>query len=191
MLSLHAVLPDVADSETRSLTSLKEYDGCPAGTYIFTEFYCEDLSCNCNRVMIKVYRTRPFDANDPGEEVATISYAMSDSKDSYWNTVAEDMENPFQDTFHKQASYADEVMYMWLAQCEADPDYHDRLSRHHKAFRRELKKNPHILNGIESMEKREAKAKRLPSVPKPFSRKEMKQRDRQRQKFVQLQRGSR
>ena len=191
MLSLYAVLPDVAQREIRSITMLEEVDGCPAGSYHFTEFYCEDLNCDCNNVIIKVLQTRPFDARDPGKEVATFNYHMCESKTSYWNSMADGLDNPFLDPLHRQAPYADAVMEMWLTYCQSDPDYLDRLERHHMAFRRELRKSHHnIVNQTESIQQREPKSFSQ-NVPRPLSRKEMKQRDRQRQRFIQMQRNFR
>ena len=52
-------------------------DPLPDGTFIFTEYFCTDPRCNCQRVLVKVFHARSEGA--PPYEVATISYSWKSS----------------------------------------------------------------------------------------------------------------
>ena len=37
-------------------------DPLPDGTFLFTEYFCTDARCNCQRVLVKVFHARSEDA---------------------------------------------------------------------------------------------------------------------------------
>ena len=47
---------ETAVRETRVVTLPRDDQGIPRGSYVFHEFYCEDLTCDCRRVMIVITR---------------------------------------------------------------------------------------------------------------------------------------
>lgn len=59
MVSFHQFFPEVARTETRSVT-VKDLPSLPDGDYGFFESYCDDPSCDCRRVLINVYRSDDF-----------------------------------------------------------------------------------------------------------------------------------
>ncbi|MEO6594360.1 MAG: hypothetical protein ABIP94_06375 [Planctomycetota bacterium] len=49
---------DMAERETRSVTLLKDSGlGLPAGDYGFIELFCDELGCDCRRVLFSVFST--------------------------------------------------------------------------------------------------------------------------------------
>ncbi len=108
----------------------------PDGTFLFTEYFCTDLRCNCQRVLVKVFHARSEDA--PPGEVATISYSWNPSSDETWERLNSDVPNPFLDPLHRQAPYASELLDFWCAMIKRDRAYASRLERHYDEIRAEI-----------------------------------------------------
>jgi len=69
MLRLDTRMPDLFESETRSVR-LGSSRGClPAGNYTFLEFYCNDPKCDCRRVVLQVRED-----SDPETLIACINF---------------------------------------------------------------------------------------------------------------------
>jgi hypothetical protein len=136
MINYFNIFPEKSQTELRTITIFGNPNGddLPDGTYIFTEYFCTDLNCNCNRVLIKVLQDK-LD-NEDVEEVATISYSWAEDHDSASNFDRE-LENPFLDPFHFQAHYAETLMEMWYDQLQSDHNYKARLRRHYEELREE------------------------------------------------------
>ena len=85
------VFPEKRTTELRTATFANGNadDPLPDGTFIFTEYFCTDLRCNCQRVLVKVFHTRSEDA--PAAEVATISYSWNPSTDETWERLNSDI----------------------------------------------------------------------------------------------------
>jgi hypothetical protein len=68
------VFPEKRTTELRTATFANRNadDPLPDGMFIFTEYFCTDLRCDCQRVLVKVFHARSEDA--PADEVATMSY---------------------------------------------------------------------------------------------------------------------
>ena len=108
----------------------------PGGTFIFTEYFCTDPKCDCQRVLVKVFHARSEDTQP--DEVATISYSWNPSSDGIWETVNSDMPNPFLDPIHRQVSYASELLDFWSTMIEHDKAYASRIQRHYDEIRAEI-----------------------------------------------------
>lgn len=133
MIGYFELFPEKCETELRTAQFLDETDVIPRGTYLFTEYYCQDLTCNCQRVLIKVLR-----ADDPKvkpSEVATISFTWSEEHDETWEATVDEFDNPFLDPFHFQASYAESFLEFWHDMYRHDPAYADRIERHYAEVR--------------------------------------------------------
>jgi len=106
------------------------------GTFLFTEYFCTDLKCDCQRVLVKVLHVRSEDARP--DEVATISYSWNPNSDGIWKAVNSDMPNPFLDPFHRQVTYASELLDFWNTMIERDKAYASRIQRHYEEIRAEI-----------------------------------------------------
>jgi hypothetical protein len=111
-------------------------DPLPDGTFIFTEYFCTDPKCDCQRVLVKIFHARSENAHP--NEVATISYGWNPSSDDIWGIVNSDMPNPFLDPFHRQVSYASELLDFWSTMIERDKVYASRIQRHYDEIRAEI-----------------------------------------------------
>ncbi len=77
------IFPEKTRTELRTATfeNGNADDPLPGGTFLFTEYFCTDPNCDCQRVLVKVFLARSEDA--PPDEVATISYT--------WNPNCDDL----------------------------------------------------------------------------------------------------
>ena len=121
MLSYFDFFPEKAKTELRTATFAGESRDSliPAGTYLFTEYYCTDLACDCERLLVKVMRVHSEDALL--EDVATINYTWNERPGNEWSIVTADMPNPFLDPLHRQAKYAEELLDFWCVMIARDP----------------------------------------------------------------------
>jgi hypothetical protein len=135
MISYFDFFPERTKSELRTATFVDDgaANSIPVGTYLFTEYFCTDPQCNCQRVLVKVLRVESEDTRP--REVATISYTWNESSDDVWSEVQADMPNPFLDPFHFQASYAPELLEFWSDMMERDANYAARIECHYHELR--------------------------------------------------------
>ena len=124
--------PDLAWRETRTIT-VRAHDELPDGEYGFIESYCDDVSCDCRRVMLMVL------GRTSGSRVwATISYGR-ESEEFYerWVGRAEEGWNnkgPYLDPFNPQTEYAGALLRMF-EYVLTDQVYVERLERHYRMFK--------------------------------------------------------
>lgn len=132
------VFPQKRTTELRTATLMNgdDDDVLPDGTYVFTEYFCTDLSCNCERVLVKVIYARSEDAVP--NEVATISYSWNPNSDETWRRLNSEMPNPFLDPAHRQTRYASQVLEFWTEMIKRDKAYASRLERHYEEIRAEV-----------------------------------------------------
>jgi len=135
MLSYFDRFPEKTRTELRNAVFLENSRDSliPIGTYLFTEYYCTDPECDCQRLLVKVLRVKSEGARP--EDVATISYTWNEHRDEEWSLVNADMPNPFLDPFHRQTRYASELLDFWSDMVDRDPAYVDRLERHYLELR--------------------------------------------------------
>lgn len=135
MLAYFDLFPEKCATELRTVQFAEDETlPFPPGLYVFTEFFCSDLSCDCRRVLIRALHV-PQPEVKP-KEVATISYCWHDSPDVLWKDVIGDSPNPFLDPFHRQASYADQLMEFWHDMFTRDANYAARVQQHYAELRR-------------------------------------------------------
>jgi uncharacterized coiled-coil protein SlyX len=132
--------PQKSQTELRTVTFTENRDGIPAGIYVFTEYFCTDLNCNCQRVIIKVLNPKSESDRNP-REVATISYTWSPGEDEAWRETNSEFANPFLDPFHRQSAFADELLEFWNAMVVRDRSYAQRLETHYRELREKMGKS--------------------------------------------------
>ena len=142
--------PEIAARETRVAFVMEDHESLPAGEYGFVEFFCNEVGCDCRRVMLLVVRE---DAK--GRVLATISFGWEDpSFYDRWSLdpeIGEDLVGPFLDPLAVQSSHAPALLELSRL-VVSDPAYVERLRRHYRMFR-------------EAIDRPEPKPKR-PALPK-------------------------
>jgi hypothetical protein len=73
MIPFHSIFPELAQREVRCVHVGTPPDGVPdmglrADEYVYVEYYCEDLDCDCRRVFLQVIAKK-----QPGKVFASIS----------------------------------------------------------------------------------------------------------------------
>jgi hypothetical protein len=129
IVSFHEFFPDIARTETRSVT-VKGYPGLPDGDYGFFESYCDDPSCDCRRVLINVYQSDDF-----SKIWATINYGwepigfyrrwLGD-----YHALADELKGPALDRFQPQTAYGPALCDLFATLLH-DGAYVERLRRHY------------------------------------------------------------
>lgn len=129
---------ETAMRETRVVTTLSERQGLPPGSYVFHEFYCDDLSCDCRRVMIMIARADDVDLRDV---LATISYGWAspefyrkwsgEEDPEYCRSLARAELAPLA----AQSRHADALLDLFTGSLEEDPALQARFARHYRQFR--------------------------------------------------------
>lgn len=133
-VSLHEILPAVAEKETRSMSFGRSLPLLKTKQLHFHELYCATQGCDCRKVMIRVL--------DPdGEIVATLAYGWEGS--SYYK------EQKFEDEYIEmmsgvsleigapQSKRADEAKLMFEQLLE-DQSYADRIVQHYQLFKQAI-----------------------------------------------------
>lgn len=133
MLSFFAKLPEIAQAETRCITT-QGNDGIPAGTYGFVESYCDDKDCDCRRVFINVISVKS------PEILATISFGW-ESKEFYdeWygemeSSILEEFASPNLAPGLRESKYAADFLKLFKVIIK-DEKYVGRLKRHYFLFK--------------------------------------------------------
>src|ERR1035441_4938968 len=139
MTPFHSLLPEVAQREVRCVhlgatTETTPEPALPADEYIYLEFYCDDLNCDCRRVFLQVIAK-----GQPGKVFASIGYGWE--KESFyrkrmpWNpdeargTVRGEL-----DPLTKQAEIPQDFLDLFRRGVREEP-YRLRLRRHYQLFR--------------------------------------------------------
>ena len=134
-VQLHAVLPDLAKAETRSMTVME--GGEPTGTYHLVEMFCDEPGCDCRRAFIQVF-SEDTTVEQPR---ATISWGW-ESDDLYrrWASFPlddddlEELRGPALVRLNRQSEEAEELLERFRVVI-ADEAYAERIVRHYQAFR--------------------------------------------------------
>ena len=64
--------PQKTETELRTVTFVEDGPGIPAGIYLFTEYFCTDLNCNCERVIIKVLNPKSESDRNPEAKLRQV-----------------------------------------------------------------------------------------------------------------------
>ena len=121
--------------ETRSIRVIEGGQALPSGEYGFFEFYCNEVGCDCRRVVLQVLRPE----TGWSKIWATIAYSW-ESLDFYrkrgWTgRDLIDVVGPSLDPFNPQTKYSPALLDVFRSMIQAR-DYVERLQRHYRMFRK-------------------------------------------------------
>lgn len=182
MIGYFDVFPEKAQTELRTATitgGRRCHDDIPDGQYLFTEYYCPDLTCDCQRLLVKVLRVTSADTRP--EDVATISYTWNEQADSIWSKLTADMPNPFLDPLNRQAKYAEALLDFWREMTACDPVYVERLKRHYHELRGAV---GHATRNSQHAFDDQPNAARRPRVMPTLTKRERRARQRRLQQYA-------
>jgi hypothetical protein len=143
MIPFHSVLPELAAREVRCVHLLGPApDATPEvaltpDEYAYLEYYCDDLECDCRRVLLEVIAK-----DQPGKVFALITYGwekesfyrkrMPWAPDAARGTVRGEL-----DRLHEQSEFAPYFLELFH-RFVLDEPYRLRLRRHYQLLREEL-----------------------------------------------------
>lgn len=148
MIPFHSLLPDLAQREVRCVhvgpaSGPSPKLALPADEYVYLEFYCDDLGCDCRRVLFQVIAK-----DQPGKVFASISYGWEKESfyrkrtpwdpDSARGTVRGEL-----DPLNAQSEFAEDFLELFRRSVLDEP-YRLRLRRHYRLFREELSRRQTI-----------------------------------------------
>lgn len=136
--AFHGRFPDIGVTETRTVIEFAE--GRRGDTFFFLELYCDEVGCDCRRVIVQVHSERERGAGRNGL-VASLSYGWEDEQ-FYRNWASypleaddlEELKGPGLQRLAPQTARADEMLAHFRTLLE-DATYVQRIKRHYAMFR--------------------------------------------------------
>lgn len=132
MIPFYIKFPSLAPKETRSIT-VKGGTDLPDGEYGFIELYCDEVDCDCRRVVIDV-----MSPTTGAKTWATINYGWEEQGFyERWlgnKEDAVDCKGPSLDPINPQTEYSPVLLMMFEYLLE-DEAYVERLKRHYYMFK--------------------------------------------------------
>jgi hypothetical protein len=135
MTPFHSRFLDIAARETRSFHVLAPGLGLPTGEYALMEWFCEDPSCECRRVLVQV-----VPAGHPERALATINFGW-ELVEFYtrWmhgdEQAGQEIAGGSLDPLHPQSEHAEKLLDIFRDIVASDPEYVARLARHYDLFK--------------------------------------------------------
>lgn len=131
MVPFFHLFPEIAPVETRSII-IPPGDILPAGTYGFTESFCDEKDCDCRRVLIVVFATHS------NEKVwAGINYGW-ERKEFYEQWAPGTEYEPVLEPLSAQSEYADIFLSVFKRMVQEDTAYVERIKRHYAMFKQKI-----------------------------------------------------
>ncbi|MCX7016890.1 MAG: hypothetical protein NTW86_30750 [Candidatus Sumerlaeota bacterium] len=132
MTPLYTRLGRLAFDETRML-DVRSHPTLPLGKYGFLELYCDELDCDCRRVIIQVFRE-----DFSRQTWATIAYGWEDVSFYHRSWVSEEdawrFKGPSLDPLNTQTEHSSALLELFQDLIR-NPDYVERLKRHYSLFK--------------------------------------------------------
>ena len=144
---LQDLLPELAYKEVRIITLVENYGEIPKDSYGLVEAYCDEINCDCRRVMLSVHPLK----RGP---IAVIAYGW-ESKFFYarWYHIdmkkltsqdrraLNELKGPCLNSMSPQSKLAPYFLKLVTEYVLEDQAYVERLKRHYKLFKAEVKKH--------------------------------------------------
>ena len=138
-----SVFPERTKDEIRTMRFVDESSNgstIPDGLYVVREFYCTDLSCNCQRVMLRVKRVVD-EIRGTMTDVATVCFTWRRRGiDPVWDKIDAETGKLYLDPFQPRSSYAEELFSFVEHMLRIDTAYVTRLKRHYDEIRANMGK---------------------------------------------------
>ena len=145
MRPFHSFFPELAQREVRCLhVGLPAASQRPPGSdlppdeYLYTEYYCEEIGCDCRRVFLQV-----IGRASPNKVLASIFYGW-EKESFYRKRISWDAEAGARrvvrgelDPINEQSEFAEELLELFK-RFVLDEPYRLRLRRHYRLFKEEL-----------------------------------------------------
>jgi len=134
----HEYFPNVAERETREIY-VKSLFGTLSCGYGLLEMYCNDPKCDCRRVMLNIVSEREK------KFVAMVNFGWESEKFyEKWfgekdDSIIKEIKGPCLNRTSPQSQYAPELLQLVKIIVLNDKSYVDRLKRHYKMFKEEMK----------------------------------------------------
>ena len=147
MITFNTFFPELAIDEMRVL-HINGMGVVPDDEYGLVEFYCDEIDCDCRRVIINVV------SHKSGKFLASISYGW-ESLQFYekWTGNRKDAEEaigPYLDPLNEQSDYAPLFLRLFIEHVLPDTNYIERLKRHYHLFKSEIKRKQSPLKLLQS-----------------------------------------
>lgn len=146
-LELFNLLPEIGMKETRSITINGNNSALPLGDYAIVELYCDDPTCDCRRVILSVCSPQYK------KSLAFITYGWESinfyARKLHMNTknLSESdrrflgkLKGPCLDPLIPQSNLASDALKLVVKYAINDKEYIDRVKRHYKLFKEEIKR---------------------------------------------------
>lgn len=137
MAAFYHYFPELAAKETRTVTVWGNPE-LPDGQYGFVELYCDEVGCDCRRVLITVV------SSSTGKVLATINYGWETRR--YYEQWMGDKDlaahcvGATLDPFGIQSEYAAVLLRLFERFLLPDEAYVARLKRHYALFKAAIEK---------------------------------------------------
>ena len=134
MAPFYSKFRDLAFEETRTVF-LRNHESLLDGTYGFLEFYCNEIGCDCRRVLVQVIRpdtgTRVWASINFGWETPTFyrSWASGNPDDTA------EMAAVTLDPINPQSRHSNALLKLFSDIVLTDAAYVQRLQRHYELFK--------------------------------------------------------
>ena len=162
--SFHEKFPEIAEKETRVITSINDPE-LPKGNYGLLESYCDEAGCDCRRVFFNVYSERR------NEIVAVIAYGWEDSKfyaDWFGGNdpkIIEELKGPILNSASPQSELAPILLDRVKEYVLKDEYYIERIKRHYHMFKDLIEKETINETSIKSGKKVKRETERNAPCP--------------------------
>lgn len=137
MTPFHHRFPGLGTRETRTITTAG-IASLPADEYALVELYCDELGCDCRRVVIEII------ARSTGDILAIINYGW-ESMEFYKQKLgleeyAREVVEASLDPLNPQSRHAP-ILLNLFREVVKDRAYNDRLAQHYRLFKDSLRQN--------------------------------------------------
>jgi len=146
MKPFHSLFPEIAQKQVRCLivgpyqgTAPEPAHSLPADKYIFSEFFCADLTCDCRQAFLQV-----ISEGQPEKVFACINVGWDD--EAYYRKrchgdreLAANLVRGSLDPINKQSEFAGQILELFQSHIKTTP-YLLRLRRHSRLFREEVRR---------------------------------------------------
>jgi hypothetical protein len=164
MVPFFSKVGERAFKEMRTLVVMKG-ETLPSGPYGLLEFYCDEIDCDCRRVLFHIIRP------DTGEEVwATISFGW-ETPEYYrrWSRdgeMADEMAGASLDPFGPQTKHSAELLALFADHAQPNAGYIARIKKHYAEVKRLCRQGSrHVLPPADQPKGRNRTRRRHPDGP--------------------------
>lgn len=138
----HDRFPEIGIAESRAITQ-KE----PEDTLLLLELYCDEVGCDCRRVLVQAHSARELHAGRPGLVASfgfgweTEAFYRSWSSSPLTDADLAELRGPALHPSSPRSPAADHALVLFRIALD-DPRYVERIERHYRMFRDSLAPRP-------------------------------------------------